>query len=83
MPEDAAEVTASMTLLEAVQLRGECEDALRARDARAGCCLLCDHLFDSIEHVAGLYGLDLKQLLKECNQQGAGVFGQHHSFQKK
>ena len=67
MSDGRAPITAAMTLLEAVQLRRDCEAVFRACDARAGCCLLCHHLFDSIGHVAALYSLDLAQLLRECN----------------
>lgn len=68
MPDETPAVTASTTLLEAVQLNSACEEVLRAHDAQAGCCLLCSHLFDSIGHVAERYGLDLQQLLDECNR---------------
>lgn len=73
MPEEHALITGSTTLLEAVQLRPGCEEVFRARDVQAGRCLLCNHLFDSVELVAALYALDIEALLRECNETKAPI----------
>lgn len=56
-------ILSSMTLLEIVELKPETVDIFRKFEKAAGSCLLCNHLFDSLENVASEYKLNLDHLL--------------------
>lgn len=61
-------ITRAMTLLDVVHAHPATEPVFRSRDAQAGVCLLCAALFETVEHVAAAYGLDLDALLADLNQ---------------
>ncbi|MGI6713279.1 MAG: hypothetical protein ACOX4L_11320 [Bacillota bacterium] len=58
-----ATITPNMSLLEIVELSPRSEEVFRQYDDEAGCCILCNNLFDSLEEVARIYSLDLNQIL--------------------
>ncbi len=57
-----------MTLLQIVESAPLAEGVLRQYDNKTGCCLLCNHLFDSLEAVADSYSLNLNEVLTELNE---------------
>ncbi len=69
MSDPVQRITLEMSLLEAVALRRSAEAVFRSHDAATGVCLLCTHLFDSVGHVARLYGLDGGELLRRLNEE--------------
>jgi hypothetical protein len=56
-------ITPNMSLLQIVELSPRAEEVLHQYDDEAGCCLLCNNLFDSLEEVAKVYSLDLNEIL--------------------
>ncbi|MDD4802735.1 MAG: hypothetical protein PHF24_07330 [Syntrophomonas sp.] len=60
--------TAKMSLLEIVEASPRSEEIIRQYDEEAGCCLLCNNLFDSLEDVARTYSLDLTQILAKLKK---------------
>jgi hypothetical protein len=54
----------SMTLLEVVSRYRGSEEVFRRFDEKAGVCLCCKALFDSLETIAVTYHLDLEELLQ-------------------
>ncbi|NLB52281.1 MAG: hypothetical protein GX808_04995 [Syntrophomonadaceae bacterium] len=56
-------ITPGMSLLQIVELSPQSEEVFHQYDAEAGCCILCNNLFDSLEEVAKIYSLDLNQIL--------------------
>ena len=66
--EDMGIIQESMTLLDVVSEHPETEEVFRSYDSRAGKCLLCHHLFETIAEVSMTYGLDKKKLLKELKK---------------
>lgn len=52
-PRITPRITPDMTLLDVVHAHPATEAVFRSYDAKAGACLLCTALFDSIETVAG------------------------------
>ncbi len=65
--------TPEMSLLDAVSLNGATETVFRSYDGSAGVCLLCTHLFDSIEDVANRYDFDLEELLDQLKNAAANA----------
>ena len=57
-----------MTLLDVVHDHPATIPVFRARDERAGECLLCAALFETVAQVAARYGLDLDGLLKDLEE---------------
>lgn len=57
-----------MTLLDILAKHRETELIFKSRDKSAGVCLLCTHLFDTVDTVADLYGLDREQLLHDLRK---------------
>jgi hypothetical protein len=53
------------TVLEVVAACPAAEDVLRRYDAAAGCCLLCQGLFETISGLAARFGLDPKALVND------------------
>lgn len=51
-----------MTILEVVSKYRQTEAVFKRYDERAGVCLCCHALFDSLEDLVDKYGLDLEQL---------------------
>ncbi len=69
MQENGQRITLEMSLLDVVAQRRSTEAVFRSYDGTAGVCLLCTHLFDSVGHVARLYGLDVGELLRRLNEE--------------
>ena len=61
-------INPNMSLLQIVELSPQSEEVFHQYDNEAGCCLLCNNLFDSLEEVARNYSLDLKQILARLNK---------------
>jgi hypothetical protein len=51
-----------MTILDLVSKYRNTEAVFKQYDDKAGVCLCCHALFDSLEDLADKYGLDLEQL---------------------
>ena len=58
-------ITPDMTVLDVVSTYRATEDVFHRFDHQAGECLCCNALFDTLQDVAGRYGLNLHQLLAE------------------
>ena len=56
-------VHADMTVLEVIDRFRQTEDVFRRYDEKAGVCLCCEALFESIGEMAEKYGLDLDRLI--------------------
>ena len=56
-------ISSSMTLLEIIEKLPDTEKIFRQYEQLTGSCLLCNHLFDSLESVASQYNLALDELL--------------------
>ncbi|MFO7984788.1 MAG: hypothetical protein R6U38_02920 [Desulfatiglandaceae bacterium] len=54
-----------MTVLDVVSRFRQTEGVFKAYDARAGECICCQSLFDSLEDVAEKYDLDLNRFLSD------------------
>lgn len=63
-------ITPNMSLLQIVELSPQSEDVFHEYDHEAGCCLLCNNLFDSLEEVARIYSLDLNHILTRLEKLG-------------
>ncbi|MFZ7110227.1 MAG: hypothetical protein ACOWYE_17430 [Desulfatiglandales bacterium] len=53
------------TLLDVVSRFRRTEAVFRQYDERAGVCLCCEALFETLRHTADKYDLDLQQLLAD------------------
>ncbi|PLX97612.1 MAG: hypothetical protein C0620_00460 [Desulfuromonas sp.] len=62
------EIHPHMTLLDIVSHNEETISVFQRYDEQAGICLCCMALFETLEHVATTYQLDLNQLLNELRQ---------------
>ena len=51
-------INPNMSLLQIVELSPQSEEVFHQYDDEAGCCLLCNNLFDSLEEVARTYSLE-------------------------
>ena len=61
-------ITPDMTLLDIVHRHRATEPVFRTRDERAGVCLLCTELFETVRTVAERYGLDLESLMADLER---------------
>jgi hypothetical protein len=57
-----------MTVLDIVHRYRATEAVFKRWDSRAGECICCQALFDTIQQVADRYGLDLDQLMAELEE---------------
>lgn len=57
------EISSAMTLLDIVDMWPENQDVFRQYEEYTGTCLLCQHLFDSLESVASQYAIDLEDFM--------------------
>ncbi|BBO84330.1 DUF1858 domain-containing protein [Desulfosarcina ovata] len=60
-------ITPEMTVLDIVSRYRQTETIFKQWDARAGACICCQALFDTLQQVAERYGLDLDRLVAELN----------------
>ena len=56
-----------MTVLDIIDRHRETQAVFQAWDGRAGECICCRALFDTVRQVAERYGLDLERLMAELN----------------
>ena len=56
-----------MTVLDILSRHRETEAVFKAWDSRAGACICCQALFDTVQQVADRYGLNLERLMAEIN----------------
>lgn len=61
-------VKPQMTVLDIVHRFRATEAVFKKWDDKAGECICCQALFDTVQQVAGRYGLDLNQLMDELNE---------------
>ncbi len=54
-----------MTVLDVVSQCRETQSVFKRYDARAGECICCQSLFDSVQDMALRYHLDIKELMAE------------------
>jgi len=59
---------ASITVLDLVAAHPATQDVFRAYDAKAGCCLLCQGLFETIAGLAERFGLDRTALVSDLEK---------------
>ncbi len=52
-----------MKIIDIVYKYPQTEEIFRRYDEKAGCCVLCQHLFDTINELAVLYRLDLEEII--------------------
>ncbi len=57
-----------MTVLDVVSKYKRALDVFKKYDKQAGECICCQALFDSLQHVAEKYGLDLEKLLADLKE---------------
>ena len=62
-------IRAEMSVLDVLSRYRHAEDVFRKYDERAGECICCNALFESLNDLAARYGLDLDTLLKELEEQ--------------
>lgn len=67
-----ADVTADATLLDIVSKWPTTEMVFRHYDEKAGVCLCCTCLFNTVEDIACRYGLDLARLMRDLREAAAG-----------
>lgn len=60
--------TKHQTPLELVEVYPQTDPVFRSYDDILGKCLLCHHLFDPLETIAQLYGLDLTDLIHRLEE---------------
>jgi hypothetical protein len=65
MPDDQDFITPDMTVLDIISTHRETEGVFKKYDQEAGECICCNALFDSLEHMAQRYGLNLENLLAD------------------
>lgn len=60
-------ITPQMIVLDVVDKHPETEAVFRAYDQIAGICILCHHLFDSIETIVQTYNLNQDEFIEKLN----------------
>ncbi len=58
-------ITAEMTVLDIISRHRQTEAVFKTYEARAGECICCNALFDSLDTVANRYGLSLTDLMAD------------------
>jgi len=61
-------ITEKMIVLDIVEKYPNTEEVFRTYDTAIGKCLLCCELFESVEHIAKKYELNLKEMLENLNK---------------
>ena len=61
-------ISKNMTVLDVVSEHRGTEEVFRSYDARAGECICCNSLFETIEAIAQKYGLDLYSLVDDLEE---------------
>ncbi|HKK32317.1 MAG TPA: hypothetical protein VJ934_01985 [Desulfomicrobiaceae bacterium] len=65
-------ITPTHTVLDIVADHPETEPVFRSRDDRAGECILCNGLFETVTGLCSKYGLNQAELLSDLNRAVAG-----------
>ena len=60
-------ITPQMIVLDVVYEHPETEAVFREYDSVIGVCILCHHLFDSIETIVQIYALNSDELVEKLN----------------
>ena len=69
MNENASQrITADSAVLDVVAAWPQTEAVFRSWDERAGACILCKALFETVQGAAERFGLDLDALLQELQK---------------
>lgn len=71
-PEHEVSITPDTVLLDIVSRWPETVNVIRRHDDKAGVCLCCSCLFDTLEAIAGKYSLNLAGIMREINDAVAG-----------
>ncbi len=58
----------AMTILDILSTCRETEAVFRKYDKKAGVCLCCEALFDSLEDISTKYGVELNSLIEELER---------------
>lgn len=58
----------SMTVLDVVSANNATQEVFKRYDFLAKECICCNCLFESLEHMAAKYGINLEELLRDLNQ---------------
>lgn len=64
-PKERAHINAEMTILDVVSRYGQTETVFKHYDEKAGVCLCCQALFESLKSVAQRYALNLAKLISD------------------
>ena len=67
MPKKENRIHPEMTVIDTITRYRETEQVFKKFDTRAGPCICCDALFDTIGVVAETFHLELDSLLSELN----------------
>ena len=59
---------ATTTVLDLVAAHPAAEAVFRRYDAKAGCCILCEALFETVAELAARHGLDATALTHDLSQ---------------
>jgi hypothetical protein len=65
-------ITKDMTVLDVVSEYRSTEAVFRSYDAKAGACVCCTCLFETVEALARILGLDLQAFLRELENAASG-----------
>jgi len=55
-------------ILDIVSNYPQTEDVFKPYDEKVGKCVMCNHLFETVEEFSDMYGLDMDELLKNLNK---------------
>lgn len=61
-------ITKEMSILDIVDAYSKTEEIFRSYDEIVGKCVMCNHLFDSLEDFAEEYDIDLHDLILKLNK---------------
>ena len=65
-------INQGMTILDVVHRFPSTEEVFRSYDQKAGVCVLCEALFETLEGFAGRFGIDLDELLNRLEKSPPG-----------
>lgn len=63
-------ITEKSKILEIVEECPQLEEVFKPYDEIIGKCVMCNHLFDTLEEFSELYKLDIEAILIELNSNG-------------
>lgn len=61
-------ISGDKSILDVVSDFPETEEVFKPYDEKIGKCVMCHHLFETVEELSNLYGLDREKLLEELNK---------------